>query len=525
MDNLMSLVDWSRAQFALTAMYHWLFVPLTLGISIIVAVMETIYYRTRSERWLAITKFWMLLFGINFAVGVATGIILEFEFGTNWSNYSWFVGDIFGAPLAIEGIVAFFMESTFIAVMFFGWKKVGRGFHLASTWLTALGASLSALWILVANGWMQYPVGMEFDPEQMRNVMTDFWAVAFSPVAVHKFFHTVFSGWTLAGIFVIGVSCWFLLKKRNRQMALDSIKIGGIVGSVGLLITLWMGDSSSVDVARVQPMKLAAMEGLYEGSCGAPLTAVGILNPEKSYSNDADPYLWHISIPKGLSFLANHDMDSFVPGINNLVEGYEINASGDTVATTSYAERIAIGKRAHEALRAFDRAMAAGDKAAMDSARLVIKENYKYFGYGYLDSPEEAIPPVAVTFYSFHIMVIIGGYLAAFLLLVMIAVYKKPSMFDRRWLQWLGIISIPLIWICSQAGWLVAEFGRQPWVIQDIMPCKAAISAISTSDVIITFVIFAVVFTALLAAEISIMCRQIAKGSKADYSPSNTAEK
>lgn len=218
-------------------------------------------------------------------------------------------------------------------------------------------------------------------------------------------------------------------------------------------------------------------------------------------------------------------MDSFVPGINNLVEGYEINACGDTVATTSYAERIAIGKRAHEALRAFDRAMAAGDKAAMDSARLVIKENYKYFGYGYLDTPEEAIPPVAVTFYSFHIMVIIGGYLVAFLLLVMIAVYKKPSMFDRRWLQWLGIISIPLVWICSQAGWLVAEFGRQPWVIQDIMPCKAAISAISTSDVIITFVIFAVVFTALLAAEISIMCRQIAKGSKADYSPSNTAEK
>lgn len=308
-------------------------------------------------------------------------------------------------------------------------------------------------------------------------------------------------------------------------MALDSIKIGGIVGSVGLLITLWMGDSSSVDVARVQPMKLAAMEGLYEGSCGAPLTAVGILNPEKSYSNDADPYLWHISIPKGLSFLANHDMDSFVPGINNLVKGYEINACGDTVATTSYAERIAIGKRAHEALRAFDRAMAAGDKAAMDSARLVIKENYKYFGYGYLDSPEEAIPPVAVTFYSFHIMVIIGGYLVAFLLLVMIAVYNKPSMFDRRWLQWLGIISIPLVWICSQAGWLVAEFGRQPWVIQDIMPCKAAISVISTSDVIITFVIFAVVFTALLAAEISIMCRQISKGSKADYSPSNTAEK
>ena len=194
MDDLMSVVDWSRAQFALTAMYHWLFVPLTLGLSVIVAIMETVYVRTKSHKWLDITKFWMLLFGINFAVGVATGIILEFEFGTNWSNYSWFVGDIFGAPLAIEGIVAFFMESTFIAVMFFGWKKVSPKFHLAATWLTAIGASLSALWILIANAWMQYPVGMRFDPAQMRNVMDSFYQVVFSPVAMHKFFHAVADG-------------------------------------------------------------------------------------------------------------------------------------------------------------------------------------------------------------------------------------------------------------------------------------------------------------------------------------------
>ncbi|MDE6100629.1 MAG: cytochrome ubiquinol oxidase subunit I, partial [Paramuribaculum sp.] len=204
MNDLMSVVDWSRAQFALTAMFHWVFVPLTLGLSVIVAIMETIYYRSRSQRWLAITKFWMSLFGINFAVGVATGIILEFEFGANWSNYSWFVGDIFGAPLAIEGLFAFFMESTFIAVMFFGWTKVSRRFHLAATWLTAIGASISALWILIANGWMQYPVGMKFDPAQMRNVMDNFWDVALSPVAIHKFFHAVFSGWALAGVFVVG---------------------------------------------------------------------------------------------------------------------------------------------------------------------------------------------------------------------------------------------------------------------------------------------------------------------------------
>jgi len=517
MDNLMSLVDWSRAQFALTAMYHWLFVPLTLGISVIVGIMETIYYRTRSERWLKITKFWMLLFGINFAVGVATGITLEFEFGTNWSNYSWFVGDIFGAPLAIEGLLAFFMESTFIAIMFFGWKKVSPGFHLTATWLTALGASLSALWILIANAWMQYPAGMEFDPAQMRNVMKSFSEVAFSPVAISKFFHTVFSGWCLAGVFVIGVSCWFLLKKRNRAMALDSIKIGGWVGLVGMIITLWMGDSSAVDVARYQPMKLAAMEGLYEGKCGTEITAFGIINPAKTIDNDESPYLFHFSIPKGLSILAKHDPDAFVPGIANLIEGYELTADEDTVKTTSYADRIAIGKKAHEALRAYDAASTTGNQAAMDSAARDLKANYRYFGYGYLDNPSEAIPPVALTFYTFHIMVIIGGYLLIFFAIVLWLVYRHDKVFDRRWLQWVGILSIPMVWICSECGWITAEVGRQPWIIEGLMPAKAAVSAVSTSSVIITFTIFAILFTALLAAEISIMLKQISKGSKADY--------
>ena len=233
MSDLTTVVDWSRLQFAITAIYHWLFVPLTLGLSVIVAIMESIYLKTKSEKWLLATKFWMRLFGINFAIGVATGIILEFEFGTNWSNYSWFVGDIFGAPLAIEGILAFFMESTFVAVMFFGWNKVSPRFHLASTWLTALGASISALWILVANAWMQYPVGMEFDPDQMRNVMDNFWAL-FSGIAINKFFHAVLSGWALSGVFVIGVSCWFLWKKRNVEFAIRSIKVGAWFGLAGI---------------------------------------------------------------------------------------------------------------------------------------------------------------------------------------------------------------------------------------------------------------------------------------------------
>ena len=507
----MTVVDWSRALFALTAMYHWLFVPLTLGLGVIVGIMETIYYRTRADKWLTMTKFWMTLFGINFAMGVATGIILEFEFGTNWSNYSWFVGDIFGAPLAIEGLLAFFMESTFIAIMFFGWKKVSPGFHLASTWLTTLGATISALWILVANAWMQYPVGMEFDPAQMRNVMDNFWAVAFSPVAVHKFFHTVFDGWVLASVFVLGVSGYLLMRGKQRVMALESVKVAGWVGLVGMLLTLWTGDSSAVDVARVQPMKLAAMEGLYDGEQGAELVGFGILNPSKEVGDDNDPFLMKIAIPYGLSFLANHDFGSFVPGINDLIAGRSINTDGDTVNTVSYADRIVRGREAHEALRRFDAALAAGDNVAMDEARAEIKANYPYFGYGYLDSPEEAVPPVGITFYAFHIMVLAGGYLFLFILVALWSGYKRTELWDKRWWQWIAMISVAIVWICSEAGWVTAEVGRQPWIIQDLMPARAAISAIPAGSVILTFWLFAAVFTALLAAEAVIMVKQIRK--------------
>ena len=269
-----ALIDWSRAQFALTAGYHWLFVPLTLGLAVVMAVMETLYYVKKDEFWKRTAQFWMKLFGINFAIGVATGIILEFEFGTNWSNYSWFVGDIFGAPLAIEGILAFFMEATFIAVMFFGWNKVSRGFHLASTWLTGIGATLSAWWILVANSWMQHPVGMEFNPETVRNEMMDFFAVAFSPVAVVKFFHSVLSGWMTGAFFVVGVSCWYLLKRRETKFALESIKVAiavAIVAVIGVMVT---GDTSGIQAAKYQPMKLAAAEGLETGGPGAPFSVV-----------------------------------------------------------------------------------------------------------------------------------------------------------------------------------------------------------------------------------------------------------
>lgn len=516
MNDLVSLVDWSRAQFALTAMVHWLFVPLTIGLSLIVAIMETMWYRTRDEKWLRMTKMWMKLFGINFACGVATGIILEFEFGTNWSNYSWFVGDIFGAPLAIEGIFAFFLESTFIAVMFFGWKKVSRGFHLAATWLTAIGVVLSALWILVANAWMQYPAGMEFDPGEMRNVMVSFKDVALSPVAINKFFHTVASGWVLGGVFVVGVSCYLLLRGRNEVFAKSSMKVGAWVGMLGIILTMWTGDGSAVQIGKVQPMKLAAMEGLYRGECGQGLVGIGVLNPSKKPGDDQKEMLFEIKIPKGLSILARHDANAFVPGIDDLIEGIELTADGDTIHTVSYAERIAAGKRAQAALAAFGEAQKSGDSLGMTQARQLLKADYQYFGYGYFDSPEDAVPPVALTFYAFRVMVMAGGYLLVFFAAALFMVYKRPRWLEKKLILWGGLATIAIVWICSEAGWVVAEVGRQPWVVQDLLPCKAAISGIRSGSVMLTFWLFAVLFTGLLVAEVSIMVKQIRKDSKRD---------
>ncbi len=513
MNDLTYVVDWSRLQFALTAIYHWLFVPLTLGLSVIVAIMESIYLKTKAEKWLRITKFWMTLFGINFAIGVATGIILEFEFGTNWSNYSWFVGDIFGAPLAIEGLLAFFMESTFVAVMFFGWNKVSPKFHLAATWLTAIGASISALWILVANAWMQYPVGMEFDPDQMRNVMDNFWAL-FSGIAVNKFFHAVFSGWALAGVFVIGVASWFLWKKRNPDFAISSIKVGGWFGLAGMLLTMYTGDGSAVEVTKHQPMKLAAMEGLYHGHQGQSLAAVAILNPDKDWNNDEDEYIFEIAIPYGLSILGRHDVNAFIPGVTDIINGVDINEKGDTINTVSYADRILMGKKAQEALKAYGEAREAGDSVAMANTLKELKENYRFFGYGYFKDVKEAVPPIGLTFVMFRIMVILGSYFLLFFIVVLFLVYRTNIMEKAKWMQIIAMISVPFMWICSQAGWAVAEVGRQPWTVQDLLPTIAAISNIPASTVVLTFWLFALIFTALLIAEVSIMCRQISKHSK-----------
>ncbi len=527
-------IDWARAQFALTAIYHWLFVPLTLGLALIMGIIETIYWRTRKVFWRDAAKFWQKLFGINFAMGVATGIILEFEFGTNWSNYSWFVGDIFGAPLAVEGIIAFFMESTFVAVMFFGWKKVSAGFHLAATWLTGLGATFSAWWILVANAWMQNPVGCRFNPDTMRNEMTSFLDVALSPVAVDKFCHTVTSAWIIGAIFVVAVSCYYLLRGREKKLAVASIKIGGIVGLIASLLAVHTGDGSAYQVAQVQPMKLAAMEALYDGGEDQGLTIIAAVNPfrQPDYKAGGDPPL-RIAIPYGLSFLATRDINGYVPGINDIMRGgYMLE---NNTREISMDEKVHRGQLAILALKEYRELKAKGRNTLLSSDKRPdidpatgltiaeanrmrvleygINQNMRYFGYGYITKQSQLVPYIPLCFYAFRAMVGLGALFILFFAAVVFFAFRR-DITRPRWLHRAAIVMLPLGYIASEAGWLVAEFGRQPWAIQDMMPTWVGVSAIGSGSVATTFFVFLALFTALLAVEISIMVREIKKGGK-----------
>lgn len=496
-----SAVNWARAQFALTAIYHWLFVPLTLGLAVFMGICETRWYKTRDTFWRDTAKFWQRLFGINFAIGVATGIILEFEFGTNWSNYSWFVGDIFGAPLAIEGIVAFFMESTFVAVMYFGWKKVSPGFHLASTWLTGLGATISAWWILVANAWMQHPVGCEFNPDTMRNEMVDFLAVAFSPFAVGKFFHTVISAWIVGAVFVVAVSCWYLLKKREVRLAKESIKIGALVGLIAALGAAFTGHISGQQVAKYQPMKMAAIEGLHNGGTEQGLAIIP-----------------GIEVPYALSIMATNDPKGFVPGINDILNGY---TTPDGKTEPSMDEKIERGKQAITSLAAYRKAKKEGaDKATLNDLLTTIQANMPYFGYGYMKDRQDAVPPIAINFWAFRMMVGLGCLFILFFAAVLAVSYQFPKRFLQKydmaalpaWHYWIAIALVPLAYIASESGWLVAEFGRQPWTIQDMLPTWVSVSDIQSSAVALTFFLFLILFTTMLAVEINILLKQIKKG-------------
>ena len=399
--------------------------------------------------------------------------------------------------------------------MFFGWEKVSKGFHLASTWLTGIGATISAWWILVANSWMQYPVGCEFNPDTVRNEMTSFADVALSPMAVDKFFHTVTSSWIVGAVFVCAVSCWYLLKGREKLLARQSIKIASIVGIVASVIAMATGDSSAVKVAEVQPMKLAAMEALYDGGEGEGLTVIAAINPfsQPDYAKGGEAPL-RIAIPNGLSLLATHSMNGYVPGINDILNGY---TRPDGKRELSAEEKMERGRNAIAALAEYRKIKAAdANDSRLPELTKQLKEDMPYFGYGYIKDRDELVPFIPINFYAFRIMVGIGTLLLLFFLVIGHVAWRQDITVRSRWLWMAAILMLPLTYIASEAGWIVAELGRQPWAIQDMLPTVAAVSDLRSGSVALTFFIFLVLFTVLLIAEIRIMCRVI-KGYKSPF--------
>jgi cytochrome bd ubiquinol oxidase subunit I len=500
-----ALVNWSRGQFAMTAMFHWLFIPLTIGMSYVVAVAQTIYLRTGNTEWERIAKFWAKLFGINFAIGVGTGIILGLEFGTNWANYSWISGDIFGAPLAAEGLMAFFLESTFIVLMFFGWGKLNKKVHLLSTYLVAFGASLSALWILVANAWMNYPIGMEFNMDTARHEMIDFWAVLFSPFAINKFLHTISSCLAIGSFFIIAVSSWYLLKKREVLFAKRSILLAAVFGLAGSVLVVLTGDGSAYNVAQHQPVKLAAMEGLYDGEEGAGLVTIGMLTPGKKVGDDKESFIFKIEIPYALAFLGYRDLNAFVPGVNDLVYG---NKEFNII---SAQEKIHKGNIALKALADYKTAKENDNEEQIAKFKEIFYENYKYMGYGHFDKPEDVLPNIPFIFYSFRIMVAIG-FLLILVAALLLYLSVKNKLEKYKWLLHIAIWTFPLSFVASMTGWIVAEVGRQPWTIQGLLPTMVSTSNISANAVILTFWLFFTVLSVLLIAEIKIILGAIKNG-------------
>lgn len=503
----LDIVSLSRLQFAMTAMYHFLFVPLTLGLSILVAIMETVYVMTGRDVWRQMTKFWGTLFGINFVLGVATGITMEFQFGMNWSYFSHYVGDIFGAPLAIEGLMAFFLEATFVGLFFFGWDKLTKLQHLATAWAVAIGSNLSALWILIANGWMQNPVGAAFNPQTMRMEVNDFGAVLFNEVAQAKFVHTVSAGYVTAAIFVLGVSAIYLLKGHHVAVAKRSMAVAASFGFAAALSVVVLGDESGYMATEHQKMKLAAIEAMWETEpAPASFTIVGFPDQEARETHYA------IHLPWALGLIATRSLDTEVPGIVELVEHAKA--------------RIERGIVAYDALQTI-RTARPGDTPDAQAVA-AFEETGADLGYAYLlgryvDDPREAtpaqieaaawdtVPPVAPLFWSFRLMVGLGFFFIA-LTGVFFWLSARRRLDRHRWLLWVAAFSIPLPWIAAELGWFVAEFGRQPWVIEGVLPTAVAVSNLGIGEVLATLVAFVVIYSALAVVEVGLMVKYIRKG-------------
>lgn len=493
-----SVVDLSRFQFAMTAMYHFIFVPLTLGLAFLLAIMETTYVISGKEIYKDMTKFWGKLFGINFALGVTTGLTMEFQFGTNWAYYSHYVGDIFGAPLAIEGLMAFFLESTFIGLFFFGWDRLSKVQHLGVTWLVALGSNMSALWILVANGWMQNPVGSAFNYETMRMEMVDFAALIFNPVAQVKFVHTVSAGYVTGAIFVLAISSYYMLKKRDLPFARRSFAIAAIFGLASTLSVILLGDESGYEIGDVQKTKLAAIEAEWETEpAPAAFTLFGFPNKETMSTDYA------VKIPYVMGIIATRSVDTPVTGIKDLLVEHE--------------GRIRNGMVAYEQLEK----LRAGDQSP--ELKAAFAETQKDLGYGLLlkkytanvvDASDEqiraaakdTIPHVPSLFWAFRAMVASGFLMLVLFVLATFAVAKRNAE-NKPWLLKFALFALPLPWIAAQTGWFVAEVGRQPWTIGEVLPTHLSTSSLSTGDVWGSIIALAAFYTVLLIIEMYLMIK------------------
>jgi cytochrome d ubiquinol oxidase subunit I len=498
-----SVVTLSRLQFALTALYHFLFVPLTLGLSWMLAIMEAVYVMTGREIWKRMTQFWGILFGINFAMGVATGVTMEFQFGTNWAYYAHYVGDIFGTPLAIEGLMAFFLEATFIGLFFFGWDKLSRIKHLIVTFVLAVGTNLSALWILIANAWMQNPVGSEFNLDTMRMEITDFGAVLFNPVAQSKFVHTVSAGYVLGSMFVLSISAWYLLRGRNTEFAKRSMTVAASFGLASALSVVVLGDESGYTVSENQKMKLAAIEAMWDTEPPpASFTAFGFPDVAERTTHLA------IHVPWVMGLIGTRSIDKVMPGINELVQDAE--------------QRIASGMKAYAAMQ---RLRANRNDAA---ARAEFEQHKGDLGYALLlkkvmEDPSRAttadvqkaadstIPNVPVLFWAFRIMVGCGLYfIALFAYSFWLASVRELD--KRRWYLKLALFSLPLPWLAIELGWIVAEYGRQPWAIEGVLPTALGVSSVSAAQVGTSLAGFVIFYTALAVIDAILMARYARKG-------------
>ncbi|MNU77739.1 Cytochrome bd ubiquinol oxidase subunit 1 [compost metagenome] len=502
----LAVVDLSRLQFALTALYHFLFVPLTLGLSFMLVIMESIYVMTRRPIWRTITRFWGTLFGINFVLGVATGLTMEFQFGMNWSYYSHYVGDIFGAPLAIEGLMAFFMEATFVGLMFFGWDKLKPHAHLFVTFMVALGTNLSALWILAANGWMQNPVGAAFNPDTMRMEVTDFMAVIFNPVAQAKFVHTVSAGYVCAAVVVLGISAFYLLKGKHKGFAKRSMTVAAAFGLLSSLSVVVLGDESGYALTDNQKMKLAALEAMWRTEpAPAGLTAFGLPSLEDRHTH------FEVKIPYVLGLISTRSIDKPVIGILELVAVAE-----DRI------ERGVVAYDALEKVKADHTDMAA--RAQFESVRgdlgygLLLK---RYVADPRLATPEQikqaawdTVPNVPLMFWVFRIMagigfLMIGLFATAFVLCTL----RKH---ETRWFLRLAVLAIPLPWIAIESGWLLAEVGRQPWAVEGVLPTFLGASSLSVPQLLTTIVCFTLLYGALAVVEVGLILRTVKKGPFAE---------